>query len=59
MDDDIEQIQQAMLLITQELLMQQQVQDIVLATYPTDVVGINVMAEVSRRVVFLLDDSEQ
>jgi len=56
MDEDVEQ---AMLLITQELLMQQQVQDIVLATYPTDVVGINVMAEVSHRVVFSLDDSEQ
>ena len=57
--DDIEQIEQTMALITQELLMQQQVRDIVQATYPTDVVGINVMAEVSHRVVFSFDDSEQ
>ena len=59
MDDDMDDIQQTMALITQELLVQQAVQDIVLATYPTDVVGINVMAEVSHRVVFSLDDSEQ
>ena len=59
MDDDMDDIQQTMALITQELLMQQQVQDIVQATYPTDVVGINVMAEVSHRVVFSFDDSDQ
>ena len=57
--DDVEQIEQAMLLITEQALMQQAAQDILLATYPTDVVGINVMAEVSHRVVFSLDDSEQ
>ena len=59
MDDDTQQVGQAMVLITQELLMQQQVEDILLATYPTDVVGINVMAELSHRVVSSLDDSEQ
>ena len=59
MDDDIEQIQRAMLLITEQALMQQQVHDIVMAAYSTDVVGTNVMAELSHRVVEPLDDSAQ
>ena len=59
MGDDIEQIQQAMLLITEQALMQQQAHDILMAAYPTDVVGINVMDELSHRVVEPLDDSAQ
>ena len=59
MGDDIEQIQQAMLLITEQALMKQQVRDILLSTYPTDVVGIDVMSELSHRVVEPLDDSAQ
>ena len=59
MDDDMDDVQQTMALITQELLIQQAVRDILLATYPTDVVGINMMAEVSHRVGSSMDDSEQ
>ena len=59
MDDDMQQIQQAMLLITEQALMQQQAHNIVMAAYPTDVVGINVMSALSPRVIQPLDEGSQ